>query len=218
MKLRLVITGLFTLLATVATQATTLKLAPDIDLLVLDGRKISGSLLKGADGLELERGQHQVLFRMEKNLKNSSQTLIPWISNPLIVTFNAQVRSISITLPALTTVQQGMAFNTHPEFHLYDEHHQLIESQQDHLMTAKDENFEQAMVAYNMQGNVASVPRFAQSHTAGSSSVGNRALDFAQDTGSTVTSGSRVLQLWYDQVDSATRQRLAMLLRALRAT
>ncbi|WP_338567588.1 DUF2057 family protein [Erwinia sp. E_sp_B01_3] len=69
MKLRLVMTGVLALLVAANVSATTLKLAPDIDLLVLDGRKISGSLLKGAEGLELEQGQHQVLFRVEKSLK-----------------------------------------------------------------------------------------------------------------------------------------------------
>ncbi|AXF76176.1 hypothetical protein SY86_04920 [Erwinia tracheiphila] len=63
MKLCLVITGLIILLASATASATTLKLPNEINLLVLDGRKISGSLLKGADGIELERGQHQVLLR-----------------------------------------------------------------------------------------------------------------------------------------------------------
>lgn len=68
MKLHMAITGLLALLVAANLQATTLKLSADIDLLVLDGRKISGSLLKGADGLELERGEHQLLFRVEKRL------------------------------------------------------------------------------------------------------------------------------------------------------
>ncbi|MCX8957432.1 YccT family protein [Erwinia psidii] len=209
MKLRLVIAGLFTFLVTVTASATTLKLAPEIDLLVLDGRKISGSLLKGADGLELERGQHQLLFRIEKNLKAGAHSASRWVSSPLIVTFNAQVQSITITLPVLTTLQQGMTFNQRPEFHLYDEHSKLMESQQDRLVTVSDENFEQAMVAYNMEGKIASVPRFAQPPTPSNS------LYFAGHLNEGRTPRDRVLQLWYDQVDSATRQRLAMLLRAL---
>lgn len=218
MKLRLVITGLFTLLVAASAQATTLKLSPDIDLLVLDGRKISGSLLKGADGLELERGQHQVLFRVEKNLKTSPQMASSWVSTPLIVTFTAQAQSITITLPELTTAQQGKIFNKHPEFQLYDEHHQLVESQQDRLIAVSDDNYEQAMVAYNMKSNVASVPRFAQPHTTSTFPAGINALDYASDAESESQSGSRVLQLWYQQVDSATRQRLVMLLRALRTS
>ncbi|WP_158784256.1 DUF2057 family protein [Pantoea sp. BAV 3049] len=218
MKLRLVITGLFTLLVAASAQATTLKLSPDIDLLVLDGRKISGSLLKGADGLELDRGQHQVLFRVEKNLKISPQMASSWVSTPLIVTFKAQAQSITITLPELTTAQQGKMFDKRPEFQLYDEHHQLIENQQDRLLTVSGENYEQAMVAYNMKSNVASVPRFAQPHTTSNLPADINALDYASDAANGSHSGSRVLQLWYQQVDSATRQRLVMLLRALRTS
>lgn len=218
MKLRLVIAGLFTLLVTITSSATTLKLAPEIDLLVLDGRKISGSLLKGADGLELERGQHQVLFRMEKNLRTNSHDHTPWASGPLIVTFNAQVRSITITLPSVTTLQQGVKFNQRPEFDLFDEHNQRVESQQDRLVTPKDENFEQAMLTYNQEGNIASVPRFAQPHAPSSSSLSSSALYFARETHEVNAPRSRVLQLWYAQVDSATRQRLAMLLKALQAS
>lgn len=69
MKLHLVLSGLLALLVVASCQATTLKLAPEIDLLVLDGRKISGSLLRGAEGLELERGEHQLLFRVEKHCR-----------------------------------------------------------------------------------------------------------------------------------------------------
>lgn len=50
MKLHMAITGLLALLVAANLQATTLKLSADIDLLVLDGRKISGSLLKGQTG------------------------------------------------------------------------------------------------------------------------------------------------------------------------
>jgi uncharacterized protein YccT (UPF0319 family) len=34
--------------------------------LVLDGKKVSSSLLRGAESIELENGVHQVVFRVEK--------------------------------------------------------------------------------------------------------------------------------------------------------
>jgi uncharacterized protein YccT (UPF0319 family) len=46
--------------------ATSLRLSGDIDLLVLDGKKVSSSLLRGAESIELENGVHQVVFRVEK--------------------------------------------------------------------------------------------------------------------------------------------------------
>lgn len=57
MKIGLVVTALLSI-NTLAT-ATTLKLSPDIDLLAVNGKKMTGSLLKGADSLELDCGQHQ---------------------------------------------------------------------------------------------------------------------------------------------------------------
>lgn len=100
MKLHMAITGLLALLVAANLQATTLKLSADIDLLVLDGRKISGSLLKGADGLELERGEHQLLFRVEKTVNNYPGAPVSWTSAPQVATFAAGTTSVYIKLPA----------------------------------------------------------------------------------------------------------------------
>ncbi|OSN00490.1 hypothetical protein AU509_00135 [Lonsdalea britannica] len=48
--------------------ATTLKLGPDVELIVVDGRKVPASLLKGAGSLELNGGDHQLLFRVSKTI------------------------------------------------------------------------------------------------------------------------------------------------------
>lgn len=211
MKLRLVITGLIALLVAATAQATTLKLAPDIDLLVLDGRKISGSLLKGAEGLELERGQHQLLFRVEKKLHKSGQAATAWASAPLIVTFRAEAKSITIQYPSFTTLHQGNAFNKKPHFQLVDEKGAEVESQQDRLVNTRSEDYEQAMAIYNLKGSIASVPRFAQPQTS-RSPVNESAPNLASDRHPT----GRILQLWYQQVDAATRQRFGTLMQALR--
>ncbi len=78
MKLSLAVTGLLLLLVSATCHAITLKLAPEIDLLVVDGRKMTGSLLKGADSLELDGGQHQLLFRVDKPCADASNSgLLP---------------------------------------------------------------------------------------------------------------------------------------------
>ncbi|HBV38314.1 MAG TPA: hypothetical protein DEF05_01145 [Erwinia sp.] len=208
MKLGLLLTGLMAMWVADAAQATTLKLAPDVDLLVLDGHKISGSLLKGADGLELEQGQHQLLFRVEKNLETSPAS--SWQSPPLIVTFTTSAKSIAIALPPIHTSVQARAFARRPDFQLHDEHGNVVQSQRDRLTGTAGENYEREMAVYNMQGHSASVPRFAQPHPVGSSS-GNR-LTFASSN----YPAGRVLQLWYQQVDAATRQRFVLLMKAWR--
>ncbi len=47
---------------------TTLRLSGEIDLLVLDGKRVSSSLLKGADSIEIDNGPHQLVLRVEKTL------------------------------------------------------------------------------------------------------------------------------------------------------
>lgn len=214
MKLRLSLTGLLAMLVAISTQATTLKLSPDIDLLVLDGHKISGSLLKGAEGLELERGQHQFLFRVEKNLQKGPQQNEMWLSAPMIVTFNTvHARSVTIKLPLLTSHPLRKAFDKNADFQLVDEKGVLIECQRDRLNTAGSMDFEQAMVIYNLKGNVASVARFARQPKPGSA-----ASESPDDLASSQHPGGRLLYLWYQQVDSATRQRFMVLMQALRTS
>jgi len=52
-------TALIALVMPVCVFATTLRLSTDIDLLVLDGKKVSSSLLRGADSIELDNGLHR---------------------------------------------------------------------------------------------------------------------------------------------------------------
>nr|WP_314419766.1 DUF2057 family protein [uncultured Erwinia sp.] len=211
MKLYKVITGLVILLIVSAAQATTLKLSADIDLLVLDGNKISGSLLKGADGLELERGEHQLLFRVEKSFHLPAHSPVTWVSAPQIVTFTARSRSVLIQLPPLASVRDTRIFDKKPQFTLVDENGTEIQNQRDFLTVLPGSDFEQAMIHYNLNGESASVPRFAQpvKHAALN---GSQAQDLALDRRSPA---ERMLHLWYQQVDAATRQRFITLMKAL---
>ncbi|MFS2224921.1 DUF2057 family protein [Pantoea sp. B65] len=209
MKLRLVLSGLIALLVAASCHATTLKLAPEIDLLVLDGRKISGSLLKGAEGLELERGEHQFLFRVETTTSHHHL----YLSVPLIATFNAQAKSVTIHLPELQTRSERKSFDASPDFKLIDEQGNEIASKRDRLITSHNDDLEKAMIAYNRNGQVASVPRFAQPQATTSINQSTPA-----DLALSDTAAERLLNLWFHQVDSATRQRLVLWMKALRAS
>ncbi len=79
-----IVTTLIALCLPVSVFATTLRLSTDVDLLVLDGKKVSSSLLRGADSIELDNGPHQLVFRVEKtiHLSNSEERL--YISPPLV--------------------------------------------------------------------------------------------------------------------------------------
>lgn len=210
MKFRLLIAGLLSLLMTLNAWSGTLKLSPEIDVLVLDGRKISGSLLKGAEGLELEKGEHQVLFRVEKTLMRGKQS-VKYVSVPLIVSFSSQTKSISIQLPPMTTLREGHHFDRTPQFQLLDEHGNEITSRRDTLHHAPGSDIEQAMVAYNRNGRAASVPRFAKPESPGQiqQKQGVKLVSRRNDDNPS-------LSRWIYQVDNATREQLARLKRVLR--
>ncbi len=67
-----IVTPLIALCLPVSVFATTLRRSTDVDLLVLDGKKVSSSLLRGADSIELDHGPHQLVFRVEKTIHLSN--------------------------------------------------------------------------------------------------------------------------------------------------
>lgn len=212
MKLSLAATGLLALLVTAPCHAITLKLDPDIELLVLDGRKISGSLLKGADSLELDRGEHQFLFRVEKTHLHSLQGSADYQSAPLIVTFTAEAKSISIRLPSLENRRERQHFDREFAFQVVDERGKEIHSKRDRLRADPLGDYEQAMYVYNRNGNVASVPRFAENNA--DTSAGRLTTDLTWSAGSDMPS----LQIWFHRFDEATRQRFLAWMKTLRTS
>lgn len=209
MKPRLWGAGLLMVLVSMSLHATTLKLAPEIDLLVLDGRKISGSLLKGADGLELEKGQHQFLFRIEKPLPGNGREA-QYISVPLIATFIAEGRSVTIQLPPLNSSGDARRLDKLADFQLVDEQNRVIDSKRDRLNLSTDSDAEQAMIAYNRDNRIASVARFAEPRQTSS-----HGASLPPDIALTSQPDPTPLQRWYQQVDSATRKHLQRLIKAL---
>lgn len=128
-------------------EAVSLKINPGINLLVLDGHKLPGSLLKGADSIELERGQHQILFTLE-----SSSQATAWI-----LTFDADSHTVSIVLPD----KKRQSANRMPCFQLVDENQQRIPVIQDRLVTVPQQDYLAAINRYNLLKRKASVAKFS---------------------------------------------------------
>ncbi|QGY28676.1 YccT family protein [Pantoea cypripedii] len=212
MKLFFAVTGLIMLLVSASCHAITLKLDPEIDLLVLDGRKISGSLLKGADSLELERGQHQFLFRVEKSPDSTPRNAPHYQSVPMIVTFTATAKTVAIRLPALDNRRERSTFDRTLNFQLVDEQGKEIASIRDRLPQPDGGDLEQAMLKYNRNGQAASVPRFAVQTSSISDAQMN--ADFAWQDVSDLPS----LQRWFERFDAATRLRFLSWMKTLRAS
>ncbi|MFI8418196.1 DUF2057 family protein [Serratia sp. NPDC078593] len=209
MKFGLMVTGLLCACLSPSILATTLILSPDIDLLVVDGKKMTGSLLKGADSLELDGGQHQLLFRVTKSLPNGKQMI--YRSSILIAAFNTQnVTAVSIQLPPISSQQDGQRFEQRLNYQIIDNKEKPLFVTKDKLPLSAhiaDHQLEQAVADYNVQSRPASVLTFAHQHhsrPAATSSVNTRPQRAVPVKEADVA--LRMLQYWFKQADSETQQ------------
>lgn len=115
-------------------------------------------------------------------------------------------------MPPLNNTHDGKKFDKWPNFQLVDENGNTIVIKRDRLITSQSVDLEKAMIAYNRTGHIASVPRFAQPQT--TTRISSLPADLAYHD----APAERLLELWYHQVDAATRQRLVLWMKALRTS
>ena len=185
MKLSLAVTGLTVLLVSATCQAITLKLDP----------------------------QHQFLFRVEQLRDARKDASLRYQSAPMIVTFNAQVKTITIRLPALENRRERHHFDRTLNFQLVDEHGKEIDIRRDRLPLSAESDMEKAMILYNRNGQVASVPHFAAVRDGAANLPPVEAefvwIDEAQ---------SPAIKRWFHRFDQATRQQFMSLVKLLRTS
>lgn len=190
--------------------ATTLRLSSDINLLVLDGKKVSSSLVRGAESIELENGLHQVVFRVEKTVNTASHE--PWLftSVPLIATFDTQrIAQVNFSLPSIDTQKEADRFNATPHLALLDGNATPIPVKLDILdiITRPDgSDYERDTERYNKAGKYASLPRFSTMLADDSALLsGVSELDMPPAQSQTLT--EQRLKYWYQQASPQTRER-----------
>lgn len=188
--------------------ATTLRLSTDIDLLVLDGKKVSSSLLRGADSIELDNGPHQVVFRVEKTIRVANHEQRMYISPPLIVSFNTQrISQVNFNVPRLETEKEAQAFESGPRIELLDGDAMPIPVKLDILAltkTPKGIDYEADTEIYNKAGKRASLPQFATMMADDSTLLsGVSELDVIPPQSQTLT--EQRLKFWFQQADPDTR-------------
>ncbi|CNK93134.1 Uncharacterized protein conserved in bacteria (DUF2057) [Yersinia enterocolitica] len=216
MKFGLVVAGILAVCCSASALATTLKLAPEIDLLVVDGKNMSGSLLKGADSLELNSGQHQILFKVAKPLLTDPKVL--YASPPLVVVFNTRnTRSVAIKLPVIDTERDGNKFSKNPTFQLIGDDGRPLSVRHDVLHQENLNNaatLETAMAIYNVGKYSASVPSFATIPPSTVSAVPGTTIAVAGTNATQKTTrlqgenvAEQMLQYWFLQADAETQQR-----------
>lgn len=187
--------------------ATTLRLSGDIDLLVLDGKKVSSSLLRGAESLELENGPHQLVFRVEKTISLNNHQQMLYTSPTLIASFNTQsVNQVNFSLPEMNTQKQAEQFNSTPRVALLDGNATPIPVRLDVLeMDANihTEDYETATERYNKSGKIAALSRLPQK-IADDSSLLSASSELDIPPSQTFT--EQRLKYWYQKADPATRK------------
>ncbi|OKP53190.1 hypothetical protein A8A12_07530 [Serratia marcescens] len=210
MKSGLVVAALLSI--SMPAAATTLKLSPDIDLLVVDGKKMTGSLLKGADSLELDGGQHQLLFKVTKTL-HSGQHAQTYVSLPLIATFNTQkISQVAIEIPRIENDRDAQRFDKTLNYLVVDKGGNALPFKQDVLhpdSVTFNADLEKVMTDYNRQNRPASVPTFVQTN-AGNAPVSpqaNSSLNAPTVTLKGENVSEQMLQYWFQQADKETQKR-----------
>ncbi|WP_449550342.1 curli synthesis inhibitor [Lelliottia amnigena] len=205
-----IVSAVLALVMPVCVYATTLRLSTDIDLLVLDGKKVSSSLLRGADSIELDNGQHQIVFRIEKNIRLSNHEQRLYISPPLVVSFNTQkISQVNFNLPRLENEKESEAFESAPRIELLDGDAMPIPVKLDILAltkTPKGTDYEADTERYNKAGKNASLPGFATMMADDSTLLsGVSELDVIPPQSQTLT--EQRLKFWFQQADPDTRTR-----------
>lgn len=201
-----IVTTLIALCLPVSVFATTLRLSTDVDLLVLDGKKVSSSLLRGADSIELDNGPHQLVFRVEKtiHLSNSEERL--YISPPLVVSFNTQlINQVNFRLPRPR--MSGKLTILMPRLELLDGDATPIPVKLDILAitsTAKTIDYEVEVERYNKSAKRASLPQFATMMADDSTLLsGVSELDAIPPQSQVLT--EQRLKYWFKLADPQTR-------------
>ncbi|HEF0061416.1 TPA: DUF2057 family protein [Citrobacter pasteurii] len=203
-----IVTALIALFLPVTVCATSLRLSNDIDLLVLDGKKVSSSLLRGADSIELENGRHQLVFRVEKTIRLSSHEERLYISPPLVISFDTQlVSQVNFHLPRLNNERDATHFDEAPRVELLDGDSMPIPVKLDILSitsSAKIVDYELETERYNKSSKHASLPQFATMMADDSSLLsGVSELDRVPPQSQTLT--EQRLKYWFQQADAQTR-------------
>jgi len=198
------------LIMPVCVFATTLRLSTDIDLLVLDGKKVSSSLLRGADSIELDNGPHQVVFRVEKTIRLADNEQQVYISPPLVVSFNTHLISqVNFRLPRLETEKESLAFDASPRIELVDGDSMPIPVKLDILALtkrSKGTDYEADTETYNRASRRASLPQFATMMAYDSTLLsGVSELDVLPPQSQTLT--EQRLKFWFQNADPDTRAR-----------
>ncbi|MGR5146090.1 DUF2057 family protein [Photobacterium alginatilyticum] len=100
--------GLTLVLLSGGLQAATVSSSKNVELLVVDGKKVQSSIWSSTESVELQPGRHQIVVRFDGELKNGSKKTM-YTTRPYLFEMDVPDDDVTITLPRLTTLSQAKA-------------------------------------------------------------------------------------------------------------
>ncbi|MGF1729559.1 YccT family protein [Photobacterium kasasachensis] len=100
--------GLSLVLLSGGLQAATVSSSKNVELLVVDGKKVQSSFWSPSESVELQPGRHQIVVRFDGELKNGSKKTM-YTTRPYLFEMDVPDDDVTITLPRLTTLSQAKA-------------------------------------------------------------------------------------------------------------
>ncbi len=178
-----------------AVQATTLYLNAEVELLVLDGKRVSSSLLRGAEKVELDNGPHQLVFVIERS---HLQHL------PLVAIFDSQPgQEVRFDLSHMPASRVGSNNVDIDNLRLIGAHNQPIPFRLDILPipVGQPGNYEVATRSYNQGNGKAASAQFINV-TGNSDGTSANSADR-----SSLNEDEQQLRFWFNHADKPTRTR-----------
>lgn len=100
--------GLSLVLLSSGLQAATLSSGKNVELLVVDGKKVQSSFWSPTETVELQPGRHQIVLRFDGELKNGSKKTM-YTTRPYLFEMDVPDDDATITLPRLASLSQAKA-------------------------------------------------------------------------------------------------------------
>ena len=188
-----------------AQAKVSIEVPSNVNVLVVDGAKPheSGSFLSATKTIELEDGQHQILFRYQP-VFSEGQERYSTESDPIVATFSATNQALSFQLPEYRDIKDAEKNIKSMQWSLTDKSGQAVSVKQDKLIKEGMQigrNFRDEIDEYNRSGRIASV---GVVQPAINYSGAPAPAPAAQPGDSTA---EEMLHFWYNKADAQTRAR-----------
>lgn len=188
-----------------ASAKVSIEVPSNVDMLVVDGAKPheTGSFLSATKTIELEDGQHQILFRYEP-VFSEGQERYSTESDPIVATFTATNESLSFQLPKYRDIKDAEKNIKSMQWSLTDESGNAVSVKQDKLIKEGMQigrNFRDEIDEYNRSGRIASVGVVQPEINYTSAPAPAPAAKPRDNT------AEQMLHFWYNKADAQTRSR-----------